>query len=886
MKCSLPFAISVLVQVLCFQLLPAQAPLPDPASKTAGAVIELGQLPANGQVPKYTKFELLIKMPDLVAASVQAFTDSATVGYLPYSPYPGMNPFDPDDLDVRATFTSPSGRIHHAYGFFYQNFQHTLLNNGQITGASRWELVPDDYNFRVRFAPDEIGEWTCEIDVRLGQRFQSLVAPATLQASPLVFDCISSNDKGYLEPGANHYLRFKDSKESFFGIGCYIGWANHREIPGDPDAYSPNTPGGPAGVRPIEYEDFNLSLADARDGGTNFARLILVPNSWDVEWELLGNYTARMPHAWEFDKVIDYCEQNDIYATVCMAQAGGGDYNFNVENEPCYLCWDQSPYRKYMFPNLPLPIDPTIMVTEEEARRHLKKKFRYIVARWGYCSHIAQWEISSETDLYALTDYATVPGEGRKQYHPYQNRDEKPELRPTTYRFYGQHSPFSWMHEGKTFAEWVEDWHVDLASFLKETMEVRQMITTSYGNYVMSLDSTFFHPYFSTTNHHPYRNSWYNDFHRFKDIRQNFLNDNTQPKRYAKPYYAEEMANAAADHFRLWFTGTEYSGPNFQNDAEFHNAAWAIAFTGAYASHPAIVPGPSYPTIEDWDQKLKLRTYYKENMPGMRAFFEGVDFERFKYRYTALPDPVLPGFPGRFLHQLKMESGVQAMGYIRLSGWYWASADDELNGDSCAYFHDRSWHTYVDDDPYQGAIPQAVSGEPIDLHFSKPGYYTIEWQDTRIPGLVFATETVPTTPTIQGYQARFSLPTLDAPVQNPAHPDYCKTCRPDVVYKVHLEGIAFDSIPGPANQATGYLGYEVFPNPSDGHFQVQIESADERQTTLLVYDVQGKLVHQQEIELIPGQTMIDIAMVSFSAGIYHVRIAGYEKVTKLCLLKE
>ena len=55
------------------------------------------------------------------------------------------NPFDPDQIDVMATFTAPSGKEWKVPGFFNQFFRGM---------------------FSVRFSPDELGNWTYVVRIK------------------------------------------------------------------------------------------------------------------------------------------------------------------------------------------------------------------------------------------------------------------------------------------------------------------------------------------------------------------------------------------------------------------------------------------------------------------------------------------------------------------------------------------------------------------------------------------------------------------------------------------------------------------------------------------------------------------------------------------------
>ena len=107
-----------------------------------------------------------------------------------------VNPFDPDEIDVQATFTSPSGKRWTIPGFYYYSF------------GSMW---------KVRFAPDELGVWKYSVSVR--DKTGSNISEEKS------FKAVRSKYKGPIRIAANHrYLEYDDGTP-YFGVGL---WYNGR----------------------------------------------------------------------------------------------------------------------------------------------------------------------------------------------------------------------------------------------------------------------------------------------------------------------------------------------------------------------------------------------------------------------------------------------------------------------------------------------------------------------------------------------------------------------------------------------------------------------------------------------------------------------------------
>jgi len=111
------------------------------------------------------------------------------------------NPFDPDELDIMATFNAPSGKEWKVPGFY---------NQSQRGG------------FFVRFSPGETGEWSYTISVtdRNG----------TTTSEVRIFKVIPSAYHGPLKIARNkRYLEHADGS-GWFGVGIWYNGANDTEV--------------------------------------------------------------------------------------------------------------------------------------------------------------------------------------------------------------------------------------------------------------------------------------------------------------------------------------------------------------------------------------------------------------------------------------------------------------------------------------------------------------------------------------------------------------------------------------------------------------------------------------------------------------------------------
>ncbi|HAH23622.1 MAG TPA: hypothetical protein DCL77_07680 [Prolixibacteraceae bacterium] len=130
-------------------------------------------------VKKYEKFEVLLNLSKVNI----------------------KNPYDPDDIDVYAFFTAPSGKKIKINGF-YDNYRR----------ANQW---------KIRFSPNETGEYNYQIYVNdEGRKGETTVNQ---------FTAIESTHHGWIKPSViNPHYFVQDDGTSFYGVGVYSPWGNNQ----------------------------------------------------------------------------------------------------------------------------------------------------------------------------------------------------------------------------------------------------------------------------------------------------------------------------------------------------------------------------------------------------------------------------------------------------------------------------------------------------------------------------------------------------------------------------------------------------------------------------------------------------------------------------------
>jgi len=258
-------------------------------------------------------------------------------------------PFDPDEMRVDGHFRAPSGRETVVPAFFSQDFALTVQDGESLLeprGKPAW---------RLRFAAVEPGRHSLFVTARdrSGEARSEAVA---LDATP-------SADPGYIRVsrGDPRYFAF-DSGKPYFAVGENVCTWQH-------------------GVA-----DYDTWLPRLGAAGGNYARIWMWGHCFGVEWGRPGQY--RLDHAWALDHAMALAEKHGIYVKLCLEAWRGfsGNGSF-VAPGALHPYWKQNGG----------PCDAEMDVfTNPEARRMFRNRLRYVVARWGYSTHILAWEFWNE----------------------------------------------------------------------------------------------------------------------------------------------------------------------------------------------------------------------------------------------------------------------------------------------------------------------------------------------------------------------------------------------------------------------------------------------------------------------------------------------------------
>ena len=298
----------------------------------------------SATVPVYEKFELTFSLD---------------------ADYP--NPFDPDVVDVQGHFVAPSGRQVDVPGFYYQDYRRERDENGYEflipVGAPSW---------KVRFAATEVGAhryWVTVHDALGDIKSAEQQFTATDPADPHGYIRVSAQDPRYFEYSNGDF---------YYPIGL-----NMRD-------------GGDQARAQRGTFDFDDYFPDFQTTGLNFVRTWMcawwASIEWDEKYESRYDGVGRycMYNAWRLDHLVKLAEKHGIYLEVTL-NSHGQDRRDLYDQE-----WEYNPYAAS---NGGWVADPGLFFTDQRVKDSFRKRYRYIIARWGYSPHIMSWDLWNEVDL-------------------------------------------------------------------------------------------------------------------------------------------------------------------------------------------------------------------------------------------------------------------------------------------------------------------------------------------------------------------------------------------------------------------------------------------------------------------------------------------------------
>ncbi len=133
-------------------------------------------------------------------------------------------------------------------------------------------------------------------------------------------------------------------------------------------------------MNPKAYMVYLEELEKFKKAGADYFRFIIFPHTYELEYDKLGNYYARLNVAWELDKMIEKAENLDLKMHFNMflgypltkAHYGVEAWDWYSNNE-----WDNG----YCYRTELNMKEPAEFLTNPDAKRHFKNRLRYLIAR-------------------------------------------------------------------------------------------------------------------------------------------------------------------------------------------------------------------------------------------------------------------------------------------------------------------------------------------------------------------------------------------------------------------------------------------------------------------------------------------------------------------------
>ncbi len=261
------------------------------------------------------------------------------------------NVFDPDEVKVDAIIQTPGGETLEFPCFYFIKSYYD---------DTRWLMDTTYQYWKLRYSPRETGIHTLQVRVtdQLGTHFSATTT----------FNAIPGDVKGFIQTDKDDPNFYRhESGEPYFPIGMHM---QHLEDQ-------------------IKHPRWQLEQMQANNA--NFIRQWIVGNT-QLEWtggrfKGLGYYSPES--SMMIDTLLNLFKEHDVYMQLVFNWHGQFSTNVNPN-------WAGNPYNVNYGGFLDHPRE---YFRNEQAFEQAKKKFRYIIARWGYSPNIFAWEFFNEVNF-------------------------------------------------------------------------------------------------------------------------------------------------------------------------------------------------------------------------------------------------------------------------------------------------------------------------------------------------------------------------------------------------------------------------------------------------------------------------------------------------------
>jgi len=581
-------------------------------------------------VHKWEKVEVGLRLPQEYQDAIDRFFASYYTNGVNNEATPSLvdalhdlNPYADDSLQLVMTLTRPDGSQTIKWGFFAREPKWLLADN-----ESAW-LVNDAAHplnpyIRFRFAPDQEGAWNIVLSVKAPHtRTEENVPLLNLQYTGFMLNCEPRlpDNKGPLSVNQNNrrMLWHSETGDHFFGLGTNL--ADKRGgLPSNSSTYR---------LLRRDFDSFKSAMDDLNDVGGNFVRMWLMRNLFQPEWRNLGvydSYTTGSPcegdpalitvngngqfNCWAFDQMVDHAREKGIYIQLCV------DPNPPIINYESYH-WGYNPYFVnyverypetnalnrldmerffYSYPDNDPSNEP---YRDQGALYFWKRKYKYIMNRWGYSVNVPIIEPFNEIDQMPSYRYSDLTGGNNSNCAENLIIWQEDTDLPATY----------------------DAWLTDIISYVKDPATPSNPVVSPLGEGAKLFisgtgQSSGSNPEFDKPNKNPRLD--------LTDVHEGLYNGSGELARgfdrsqyYRDAHAAEQGGTTIKRPFRQgefqWYASVDHDfDPDtdpyptekvFDNyDVSFHNELWASTFYGNFTAGTTWL----WPRVFWWERDLKV----------------------------------------------------------------------------------------------------------------------------------------------------------------------------------------------------------------------------------------------------------------------------------------
>ncbi|HLG34473.1 MAG TPA: T9SS type A sorting domain-containing protein [Bacteroidia bacterium] len=639
---------------------------PDPSTHITNDVVH---------VEKWEKFEIGIQLPAEYQTAISNFfgnyysngvNNPATPGNV--DPDYDLNPYADDSLQMHMVLTSPSGQKM-KWGFYMKEAKWGTVDESNLSANTSSPLYP--YNVRFRAAPDEVGTWYFSINISAPYtETPSSVPLASIQFTGFSFECDAplSDNKGYLGVNATNkrILQFEPPNgDVFFGLGTNmadVGHGNYRRWS------SPDQGDWWYDFFKRDFDVMQQTMQSLHSVGGNYLRMFMMRNTFSPEWVNAGVYDAyktpvvcsqwEIPGTcaddgwtsgylgncqflcWAFDKMLDCARANNIYIQLCIDPYppigayekfiwGAHPYVLKFL-EPTRLSSGMYDMEEFFYSSgVSNPLTQGVFY-------YWKRKYKYIMSRWGYSVNIASIEPFNEIDQmlsFSNNDLRNYDNQIPPQPINSTNCNDWDDVTNTTgvrHRDICPENRFNYS-EDINLKPTINNWLTGIANYVRGNVDFGNPVYSPLGEdkklFLVSYAASGAPPSQTPANYFQLLPNPEVDlidchqglYHPITEVKRTFDEDVSLRNTYVnsstsepKPFHNGEYGTPGYKQI--------YLGPNnsptyptsqyFNNhEVSFHNEIWASTFFGNFAAGTTW----SWPRIYSWPNALPVPYDYNDN---------------------------------------------------------------------------------------------------------------------------------------------------------------------------------------------------------------------------------------------------------------------------------